>query len=95
MQEVDGELLIGGARLAPLQCELDEDQCAGHAHEWRLSGRLKLPPADTSRLELERTYRLQLADGRAGQIVVTHFAALDGQAVIAEFHPPAARRRPK
>jgi len=95
MQEVDGELLIGGARLSPLSCELDEQHCAGKAHEWRLAGRLKIPRDDSARLELERVYRLQLADGRAGQIVVTHFASQDGQAVVAEFHPPHLRRRPK
>jgi hypothetical protein len=92
MQEVDGELLIGGARLAPLHCELDEDQCAGHAHEWKLAGRIRLPSEELQQLELERTYRLQLADGRAGQIVVTHFAKENGNATVAEFHPPHARR---
>ncbi len=95
MQEVDGELLIGGDRLAHLSCELDEEQCARRAHEWRLSGRLSLKPEETARLELERIYRLQLADGRAGQIVVTHFAANNGQRVVAEFHPSAGVQRPK
>lgn len=95
MHGVDGDLLIGGERLAHLSCELDEEQCAQRAREWRLSGRLSLTPEETARLELERIYRLQLADGRAGQIVVTHFAADNPQRVLAEFHPPRLRRRPK
>jgi len=95
MQELDGELLIGGERLPHLSCELDEERCAGRAHEWKLSGRLTLKPEDQARLELERVYRLQLADGRAGQIVVTHFALANGSHVVAEFHPPAPVRRPK
>lgn len=95
MQEVDGELLIGGARLAPLRCELDEEQCAGRAHEWRLAGRMVVPPEERQNLELERTYRLQLADGRAGQIVVTQFAARDGQSMVAEFHPPHLAAHPR
>lgn len=95
MQALDGELLIGGERLAHLSCELDEERCAGRAHEWKLAGRLTLSPDEQALLELERVYRLQLADGRAGQIVVTHFAASNGHGVVAEFHPPAPARRPK
>lgn len=95
MQALNGELLIGGERLPHVACELDEDRCAGRAHEWKLTGRLTLTPDVQARLELERVYRLQLADGRAGQIVVTHFATQNGSRVVAEFHPPAAARRPK
>ncbi|MDZ4784340.1 MAG: hypothetical protein SGJ19_29185 [Planctomycetia bacterium] len=95
MQALDGELLIGGERLAHLSCELDEDRCTGRAHEWRLAGRLTLSTEEQSLLVLERVYRLQLADGRAGQIVVTHFATGNSHAVVAEFHHSASVRRPK
>ena len=86
MHESLGELLLGGSRLHNVHVELDrEEPLDGHA-DWMLSGRLCLTQQEAQELELERHYLLQLADGRAGPIVVIRLESHNGT-LRADFQP--------
>ncbi len=61
-----GKLLIGGLTLKDLDGEIDADDNGGAV--WH--GRFRLDVQRCSLLQLGRTYRLELDDGRAGQLVV-------------------------
>ncbi|MSR57361.1 MAG: hypothetical protein EXS05_06790 [Planctomycetaceae bacterium] len=76
MSEIHGRLLIGGMTLNDLcgVVELKKD-CA--CAEW--CGHLLIAPAQNQHLEAGRRYRLELDDGRAGQVVVTSVEGLVGQ----------------
>ena len=89
MHEVDGELLIGGARLKHVHIELEEELPQPGSSDWILAGHLHLSPEQTEQLQTDRPYRLQLEDGRAGQVVVCRITA-DGQPheKLVDFHPP-------
>lgn len=89
MHESHGELLLGGSRLHNVHVEIDEEQPVdGHA-DWLLSGRLRVSEQEAGELELERHYFLQLADGRAGPIVVTGVEPHNGT-LRAAFRPHPA-----
>ncbi|MBC7852381.1 MAG: hypothetical protein IAF94_03010 [Pirellulaceae bacterium] len=86
MHESHGELLLGGSRLHNVHVELEQEEpLDGHA-DWMLSGRLCVTEQEAQELELERHYLLQLADGRAGPIVVTRFEPHNGT-LRAAFRP--------
>jgi hypothetical protein len=74
--------------LKHLHVELVEESRNGEA-DWLLSGRLTLDPQERDLLEAGRRYRLQLPDGRAGQVVIASMNRY-GEHVVAEFHPQAA-----
>jgi len=89
MHEVDGDLLIGGARLKHVHVELEEELQEPGSSDWILTGHLHLSHEQTEQLQTDRPYRLQLKDGRAGQVVVSRIAA-DGQPNdrLVDFHSP-------
>ena len=76
MSEIHGRLLIGGMTLDDL-CGVVElkDDC--DCSEW--CGHLLIDPQQNQHLEAGRRYRLELDDGRAGQVVVTTVDCLIGQ----------------
>jgi hypothetical protein len=92
MREFEGDLLIGGAALRRLRGELEEARQEGSC-DWILSGHLHLRPEESAVLQLDRQYRLELTDGRSGQVVVTRVAAQTEQETVVDFrHRP---RKPK
>jgi len=89
MHEVDGDLLIGGARLKHVHIELEEELPQPGSADWILVGHLHLSPEQTEHIQTDRPYRLQLDDGRAGQVIVCRIAP-NGQPhdLLVDFHPP-------
>lgn len=74
MHEFQGDLLIGGERLKHVHGELEEEVPQPNCKEWQLAGHLHLSPEQSHLLETDRPYRLQLDDGRAGQVIVSRIA---------------------
>jgi hypothetical protein len=76
MSEIHGRLLIGGMTLKDL-CGVVElhDECS--CSPW--CGHLLIDPAQNEHLETGRLYRLEMDDGRAGQIVVTRVDCAIGE----------------
>jgi hypothetical protein len=89
MHEVDGDLLIGGERLRHVHVELEAEIPQPGSKDWILAGQLRLTPEQGGHLTLDRLYRLQLADGRGGQVVFCKIAA-DRQPddLLADFRSP-------
>lgn len=92
MHESHGDLLIGGERIKHVHCELEQEQPLCDSKEWSLAGHLHLTCEQSQLLETDRPYRLQLEDGRAGQVIVCRIAA-DGKPdeSVVDFQPKAAR----
>ena len=88
MHAFEGDLLVGGARIRQIQGELDDEQPQAGSAEWVLAGHLHLTTEQSRLVETDRPYRLQLADGRCGQVIVSRIAA-DGQPnqLLADFLP--------
>ena len=87
MREFNGDLLIGGMRLPQVHGELEEEQRQDGARDWSLSGRLRLASEQGELLELNRQYRLQLEDGRAGQVYICRIERAHADELLAEFLP--------
>lgn len=87
MHDFEGDLLIGGLRLQHLHGELQHEDPADENGDWQLAGRLSLCPDEQRLLELNRRYRLQLEDGRAGAVVISRIEANAPDRVVAEFQP--------
>ena len=92
MSTFHGDLLIGGATFRNLHCQLRRIQPAPDSPDWMLEGQLELSRHQLEALELDRPYRLELEDGRAGSVVISRVDASDIGATIA-FEP--RRRLPK
>ena len=90
MQEIKGDLLIGGMRLTHVHGELDEGEPQLDSGDWVLAGRLHVPTAQFEMLEIDRPYRLQLEDGRAGQVVVSRIDRPQDDRVLVDFQPRQA-----
>lgn len=76
MSEIHGRMLIGGMTLNDLFGVVElQDECA--CSPW--CGHLLIDPAHNEHLETGRRYRLELDDGRSGQIVVTRVECTIGQ----------------
>ena len=88
MQEFEGDLLIGGDRIKHIHVDLEDEQPQDGSREWVLTGHIHLTPEQSQLVETERPYRLQLADGRAGQVIVSRIAA-NGKPddLLADFRP--------
>lgn len=84
----EGDLLIGGMTLRRLPCEIQEELHTDASPDWRLRGKLVIDASDEPMLQVGRRYRLQLKDGRAGQVVLSRLAAEDNAHCVAEFQPP-------
>lgn len=91
MHESHGDLLVGGARLKHVRCELEQELPKTASHEWNLSGHFYLDPSQAELLQPERPYRLELEDGRAGQVVVSRFVVANDHEQILDFHPKPGR----
>ena len=89
MHEVDGDLLIGGDRIKHVHVELEEELPQPGSRDWILAGHLHLSPEQSEQIQTDRPYRLQLDDGRAGQVVVSRISP-NGQPhdQLVDFHPP-------
>ena len=96
MHPAEGDLLIGGDRIKHVHIDLEDEQPAAGSREWVLAGHLHLTPEQSKLVETDRPYRLQLADGRAGQVVVSRIAP-DGQPndVLADFEPRKCGDKPR
>ena len=94
MHEAEGDLLVGGARIRHVHVELEEEQPQAGSAEWSLAGHLHLSAEQSQLLETDRSYRLQLADGRAGQVFFCRIAA-DGKPneLLADFLPKQINER--
>lgn len=89
MHEVDGDLLIGGERLRHVHIELEAEMPQPGSKDWILAGHLHLTPEQGVLLQTDRPYRLQLDDGRAGQVVVCKIAIdVEPHELLADFHAP-------
>ncbi len=88
MHEAEGDLLIGGERLKHLHIDLEDERRVADSSEWTLAGHLHLTAEQSQLLETDRPYRLQLNDGRGGQVVVSRIAAdADRKELLADFLP--------
>ena len=84
MHEFEGNLLIGGAKLSHIHGELELEH-EDEDHDWDFAGRILLHRQECEILECERRYRLVLADGRAGQVILRRLEPTDDEHMIAEF----------
>jgi hypothetical protein len=84
MHEFEGDLLIGGAKLSHIHGEL-EHEVEAEDHDWDFAGKILLHRHDCENLECERRYRLELADGRAGQVSLRRLEPTDDGHMVAEF----------
>ncbi len=76
MVEIRGRLLIGGMVLRNLEGRLDHETLDPES-EW--AGYLLVDPPQHECLETGRPYRLELDDGRAGQIEISRLECVPGQ----------------
>jgi len=92
MHEAEGDLLIGGERIKHLHVDLEDERRLADSTEWTLAGHLHVTAEQSQLLETDRPYRLQLADGRCGQVIVSRIAP-DGKPneLLADFLPKQAR----
>ena len=88
MHEAEGDLLIGGDRIKRVHVDLEAEQRQDGSAEWTLAGHLHLTAEQSRLLETDRPYRLQLTDGRCGQVIVSRIAS-DGEhkELLAAFLP--------
>ena len=87
MHEFEGNLLIGGMRLSHIHGELEMEDHEEDTLDWDFAGRIVLTAEECKSLECKRRYRLELADGRAGLVVLCSLEPKDDALVIAEFLP--------
>ena len=76
MLEIRGRLLIGGMVLRNLEGGLNHESLDQES-EW--AGYLLVEPPQHECLETGRPYRLELDDGRAGQIEISRLECVPGQ----------------
>jgi len=88
MHAFQGDLLIGGMRMKHVRGEIQEERCSGNSADYVLSGRLHLSPDQLKSLQLNREYRIQLEDGRGGQVVLSRIAREQEHEFLADFVPP-------
>jgi hypothetical protein len=77
MAEIHGQLLIGGLRLKDVCGTLEQNSKVDESTHW--SGELLIDVEQGDLLETARPYRLELDDGRAGQLIVARVEMLPGQ----------------
>ena len=88
MHEAEGDLLIGGDRIKRVHVDLEAEQQQVGSAEWTLAGHLHLTAEQSRLLETDRPYRLQLNDGRCGQVIVSRIAVdVDCKELLADFLP--------
>ena len=88
MHAAEGELLVGGARLRHVHVDLEDEQPQPGSREWALAGHLHITAEQSHLVETDRPYRLQLTDGRSGQVIVSRIAAnANPNELLADFLP--------
>jgi hypothetical protein len=94
MHAAEGELLVGGDRIKHVHVDLEDEQQQAGSREWALTGHLHLTPEQSHLVETDRPYRLQLADGRCGQVIVSRIAANSNpNELLADFLPKRSLNR--
>jgi hypothetical protein len=93
MHEFQADLLIGGMRLQHLHGELEQEDHRRGSKDWTLAGHLHLSPDHLQHLELNREYRIQLADGRAAQVVILRIDGQSSDEALADFAPSHPAKR--
>ncbi len=94
MHDFEGDLLIGGMKLSCVHGELETEIHDNGSQDWEFSGRIVLAPQEGEYLQLQRRYRLELADGRAGLVTLSKLEPTDNEHVVAEFVPLKFQRFP-
>jgi hypothetical protein len=94
MPGFEGDLLIGRLTLHDLRGELEWEALELESADWLLAGRLELAPEDGPLVQVGRRYRLQLADGRAGQVIIAKIE-VDDRHVFVEFQPQNTPNKPR
>jgi hypothetical protein len=79
MAEIHGQLLIGGLRFKDVEGTLEQAPGPESSAHW--SGQLFLDVEQGHLLETRRPYRLELDDGRAGQVIVARVEVLPGRRI--------------
>ncbi len=95
MADFEGDLLIGGLTLRHLHGELEEEVHEEASTDWLLAGKIIIGPDEQRLLQIGRRYRLQLADGRAGQVVICSLAEDSAAHYVAEFEAHGAPSKPR
>lgn len=95
MNDFEGDLLIGGLTLRHLHGELEEEVHDEASPDWLLAGKIVVGPDEQRLLQVGRRYRLQLADGRAGQVVISRLAEDTDDHYVAEFQPQNTPNLPR
>lgn len=91
MDDFQGDLLIGGARIKNVHGELQRQMPLANSHDWLLAGQLHVPRNEVEQLEMHRVYRLRLVDGREAQVTLSRCErGKQKDEVIAEFEPARA-----
>ena len=95
MQDIHGDLLIGGMRLKDVRCEVEKERPSDDSTDYEMSGHLHLPSEQLDLLQLNREYRIQLEDGRGGQVVLSRIAAEREDDLLVDFVPPEKSTCPR
>jgi hypothetical protein len=95
MHDFDGNLLIGGMKLEHLHGELEQELPDNESTDWLFAGRVTLTPGDREFVQLGRRYRLELADGRAGQVIISQLMPAADDSMVAEFQPQNVPNKPR
>jgi hypothetical protein len=95
MHGFDGNLLIGGMKLEHLHGELEQELPDSETTDWLFAGRVTLHPEDRELLQLGRRYRLELNDGRAGQVIISRLEPNSDDHLVAEFQPQNTPNKPR
>jgi hypothetical protein len=82
--------LIGGLRLKHVHGELEKDEPLPNTSDHLLSGKLNVDETQKSVLECGRSYRLQIEDGPAGQVIVSRINDGQDHSLTLEFEPISA-----
>jgi hypothetical protein len=95
MHGFEGHLLVGGMKLEHLQGELEQELPDGETSDWLFAGRVTLLSGDREFIQLGRRYRLELVDGRAGQVIISRIEPEEASQVVAEFQPMNTPNKPR
>lgn len=90
MTHFHGELLLGGARLRPLEGEITELP-VGHDELW--SGEFRIETDKLEMVQIGRSYLLILDDGRDSRVELTEIQAEDdAEHSVVRFNSPMQPR---
>lgn len=87
MARFHGDLLIGGMTLRHLHVDLEQDRRKRGSKDRLLAGRFEVDDGQQGLIQVGRPYRLQLEDGRAGQIIVSEIDPGGEPVLLVRFEP--------